>query len=488
MIKNKLEIIKPAIVLFVFAVIYSLISLPNHYYFRTFAQDLGIFNNALYDYAHLQWNKPTILHFELSNTLGDHFILIAFLVAPFTYIFGSYTLLIFQILAILFGGLGIYKIVRNYFDGDVATVAMAHFFSLWGIYSALSYDAHYNVIGTMFLPWFIYFFIVERSVKKGLIFFFLMLFTKENFSIWLIFILMSLFFIDRRPLKDKIKLYSVLIAICVVYFIVVVIYIMPSFSVENRYAHFDFSVLGNNFGEVVITAITRPLYTVEMFFSNFSGKPEMEYLKYETLLFFFVSGGIFFFRKPYLFLMVISVFGQKFFNNYYNKWGLFIHHSIEFVPVIAFGVYYVMKVLNFTKKKAIYTGLAFSIVSFVLSMLMIHNSKSIRYRTENYAFFESVHYNRQYDISKVYDAMDLIPDTAVVSALSPIVPHLALRDKIYEFPVIRDASYIIVIPDKENTFPLTKETFRQKLDSLYSSKNWKVIMKDSNVVLIKKIR
>ena len=114
--------------IFFFGFIYVLISFGNHYNFRTYARDLGIFTNALYDYSTFHWNEPTVLHLYLKNILGDHFILIALLISPFTWIFGSYTLLVFQILSILFGGFGVYRIINNKFGKTIATLALIHFF------------------------------------------------------------------------------------------------------------------------------------------------------------------------------------------------------------------------------------------------------------------------------------------------------------------------------------------------------------------------
>ena len=56
-----------------FAVVYSLLSLVNHYNFRTYAYDLGLMNNALYDYSHFQFNNATLLQPELKNYLSEHF-------------------------------------------------------------------------------------------------------------------------------------------------------------------------------------------------------------------------------------------------------------------------------------------------------------------------------------------------------------------------------------------------------------------------------
>src|SRR5215207_5605476 len=94
--------------LIIFGLIFCSISLVNHYNFRTFAWDLGINNNAIYDYAHFRWNDCMLMQPQYANILGDHFALFPIIVSPLYWIFASYTMLVFQIAAILFGGYGIY--------------------------------------------------------------------------------------------------------------------------------------------------------------------------------------------------------------------------------------------------------------------------------------------------------------------------------------------------------------------------------------------
>ena len=96
-------------IIILFGVIYSLISLIDHYNFRTYALDLGLYTNAMYDYIHFQWNDSSVFKEIEENLLADHFDLYLILFAPLSLLFNTYTLLIIQILAVLSGGYGIYK-------------------------------------------------------------------------------------------------------------------------------------------------------------------------------------------------------------------------------------------------------------------------------------------------------------------------------------------------------------------------------------------
>ena len=134
-----------------FAIVYSLLSLVNHYNFRTYAFDLGLQNNALYDYAHLRFNDCMLLQPQLNNFLSVHFELLPVLLAPFSFVFGTYTLLVFQIIFVLFGGFGVYKYIKEISNSErISFLAQLHFYFFYGIFSALSFDASWQ---EMFSTW-----------------------------------------------------------------------------------------------------------------------------------------------------------------------------------------------------------------------------------------------------------------------------------------------------------------------------------------------
>ena len=130
-----------------FAIFYGLITFVNHYLFRTSSDPTGIYTNAIYDYAHFRANDCkllTPLNADLDtpffdNKLSDHFNLIQFLFAPFYHIFGSYTLLIFQWLAVLAGGWGVFKYFSDFNKNrSLGALAMFHYFAFFGFHSAFA--------------------------------------------------------------------------------------------------------------------------------------------------------------------------------------------------------------------------------------------------------------------------------------------------------------------------------------------------------------
>ena len=70
------------LVVVVFGILYCMISLVNHYNFRTYALDLGAYTNALYDYVHFRWNDSTVFKEVGENLLSDHFDLYLIIWSP----------------------------------------------------------------------------------------------------------------------------------------------------------------------------------------------------------------------------------------------------------------------------------------------------------------------------------------------------------------------------------------------------------------------
>ena len=128
-------------------VVYGLISLVNHYYFRTYTLDLGAYTNALYDYAHFSANDSSAFNEAPENLLADHFDLYLPLFSPLSYLFGTYTLLIVQLIATLAGAIGVYRYFEyTHPQQNIRKFALIYFLLFFGVFAAFSFDYHSNVV------------------------------------------------------------------------------------------------------------------------------------------------------------------------------------------------------------------------------------------------------------------------------------------------------------------------------------------------------
>jgi len=378
----------PLSILLLFAVLFALLSFPNHYLLRTYALDLGMFNHALYDFSHARANYFLLnVHGKNVHYFSDHFSPITLLYAPFQYLFGSWTLLIIQWIAILAGGWGVFQLAEQKLKNTLqSSLLMFHFFSIWGIVYALSFDFHNNVMAAMFVPWLFYFMETKARLKAILMALLIML-SKENMALWLVFLISGYGMLRYTTFRAFLRGYLLPAALVFLYFILVMQVFMPAFSDGNhngqtgRYAHLGptpMAILHNWFKE--------PLSFISLWVDiNENGNIFYGY-RTETWLMLLLSGGIFILRRPAFFWMILPILAQKFFSEDPLIMGITHHYSIEFVPVLSLALLWTL--MNMGK----YRGLVL-VPALLLSTTGTYYAMEHKLRTDygdtNLKFYES---------------------------------------------------------------------------------------------------
>lgn len=465
-----------------FAALYSLISVVNHYYFRTYALDLGAYTNALWDYAHFQWNDSMVFQAAAENLLADHFDLYLLAFSPFLWIFGTYTLLILQIWFVLFGGIGVYR----YFQLSDKTnkyplYASIYYYLFFGLISALSFDYHSNTIAATLVPWLFYFVKREKLIASSLMLLALLV-AKENISLWVSFICLGLMIeMWRRPFwryyMASASVFSIL------YFILITSWIMPVLANQHAYPHFHYSVLGSKPAEAIMYMLSHPFDSIQAFFINHTGNPDGDFVKLEFLILLIVSGAYILLRKPAYIIMLIPLFFQKFFHDNVGMWGISAHYSVEFAPILAIGIFSSIASLRRSGLRKILIIL--SLGGCLLATLRIMDRTVMHTDKSRIRIYQASHYKRDYNVRKAHQALKMIPDDAVVCAQSPFLPHLSLRDHIYQFPMVKDAEYI-VISSKEIPYPITQEAFDQTIGEIQASGRWTQLYEEDGLYILQR--
>jgi uncharacterized membrane protein len=471
----------PAVVVF-FAIIYSLITVVNHYNFRTYALDMGVYTNALYDYLRLQWNDSTIWKPVAENLLSDHFDLSLFFIAPLSLLLGSYTLPLAQIFFVLLGGVGVYRYFRlNPKQAPVAIYATIFFYLFFGIFAALAFDYHGNVVAAALVPWL---FVQLRRNKLLLAFLFLLaiLIGKENMSLWMAFV--SLGLIANYWHQARVRYFLIFAFLfSLIYFYLVLQVVMPALSNQGTYSHFGYDALGSTPGEAIGTILRHPIDVIKIMFTNHTGDPMGDYVKLELWLFLAACGLPLLLLRPQYLVMLVPIFFQKLLSSIPQHWGVGYQYSVEFAPIMAIGVFSVVALIPNK-----YFKHAAAVVLVLLAAGTTHRLMNHTYQYVDKIYvqiFEGEHYERNYSVKKVHQLLRLVPDDVVISVQTAFLPHLALRDTIYQFPIIKDAIYIIV-SEKENTWPMTLDAFVAHVDEIEKSGQWEVVYKDEDLIILKR--
>lgn len=486
-------------ILLFFAVFYGLITFVNHYQFRTSSLDLGIYNNAIFDYAHLRVNDCSLLtpiNSELKtpyfdNKFSDHFNPIQFLFAPFYYVFGSYTLLVFQWLIILIGGWGVFKFFNDYGDKAwMGSLAMLHYFGFFAFHSALAFDYHDNVLGASALPW-LFYFLRRQSLKAFATIFILTLLCKENISIFMFFIFGALAIKPFDKSKTQRAFAISASTFSIFYFLIITKFVMPSLANEGResYLHFNYSALGGSYGEAIKFAITHPWETFKMFFINHTSNQWGDGIKAELCLVLLLSGAFAWFFRPVWLLMAIPIIAQKVLNDNFMKWGLNYHYNVELAAICTFAVFSWLNNSKFKIQNLKFKiGLLVALSTITITLVKYKSRAAKWYSYERQNIFSPKHYTRSFNVTELRNALELIPDDedVAVSGHFSIVPHVAFRKDVYEFPVVENAKYIAVLLD-EGTFPLkSNEAYKDSVSKYQNSASWETIYDKNKTVILRR--
>jgi len=460
------------LILLFFAFLMGMITFVNHLNFKTFSLDLGVYTNALWDYSHFQWNDSRTFLSQSTNLLHDHFDLYLIIFSPLSYLFGSYTLLIVQWLSILFGAAGFYKWMLSADSrSSVALQGLIYYLSFFGIYAALSFDYHSNVVASSLFPWF-WMALEKGKWKSSLIWLFFILIGKENLSLWMAAVgLTSLFLISNK------KLAGVITFISAVYFVLISQFIMPLMdAAEGKPMKFAYSVLGSDMKSALIHLFTHPIESLKLLFYPQFDIQGFEYAKWEFWCFLIGSGFWLIVKRPVFLIAFAPLILQKMFHDQPTLWGIEAHYNIEFLPLL--GIMIFLAIAPMQSKTKVRLSWVVVLLQLGVTVRMMDHTEIWMDKTR-LRIYRAEHYPNWAMWSEREKLIESIPKDAIVSASSRAVSHLALRDKCYTYPdVPSDVEYIVIIPD---------ESISEGIKEL-EQPNWKVEHRSDAIWVLHRIR
>ncbi len=477
----------------IFTLIYCLVSFVNHINFRTSSLDLGMFNQALYSFSHGKMNYFTLdLSGKSPMYFADHFSPLTLLYTPFYYVFGSWTLLIIQIVSIIFGAIGCYKIARLKLPTmKYPWLVLLFFMAQWAIISALAFDFHNNVVAAMLIPWFFFFHMTGRR-WAAILMFILVLLAKENMALWMFFILAGM--VLSRGLKNwkenltsSLRFELPLMLISIVYFYIVISKIMPALSngeALNQIARFG--QLGDNLPEIAKNVILHPIDTFKLLFWSQLTDPLSFGIKKELHWVVFCSGGFALILRPAYLLMLVPIYAQKLFSDNMAMWGINGQYSIEFTPIIALALIDLAVKLKTDKQRIIlWSSAAFFAV--VVNFITLKERTSFWYDSTTHDIFKKAHYDSAgLNLDYTEKILNTIPDHIPLSVSSCFGPHLANRDHLYHFPIINDAQIIVLVQTTRSTYPVNPEQQTEIVKQLIDSNQFKIRSNKNDILILER--
>jgi uncharacterized membrane protein len=411
--KNKW--ILPSIII-IFIALYSLLSVMRNLSYHSSAYDLGIYTQAFYKYSHFFTPQNTIR--GLNNLWGDHFnpILIPLSVIFYRLYPSSNLLLILQAVIVVCGIIPLYFLCKDLLKNRTAAYFLALAYLLFfGLQSAIMFDFHtITLMPTFFL---LTFYFANKNkwgwYFVGLLF---LLACKEDVSLFIIFL--GLFIIYW---KKTIKIGLITSLIGLIWFIVSIGYIIPHYS-ESGFAYFTYHILGATPKEVVVSVITNPLHAIY----SLGNTPE----KQATLFMFAGSFGLLFIFAPSFLLLALPMLGENLWNDATLRWWGF-HYGVSALPVMiiatVFGIQYLATYFHEKQRKNLITIISFYV--FLSSLFM-----SLYFGTPIMNIVHRSFYKIPESVRDTNKVIATIPEQSSVTTQHSVVPHLANRDLIFQYP------------------------------------------------------
>ena len=480
-VRNKINDNKAFVIVnLLFLTIYSLICFVNHANYRTYALDLGAYTRALYDYAHFHASYGEVFRAAPENILSDHFDLLLMVFSPLWWIFGNLTLLVVQLTAICFGSLGVYKLAKqNKLNKTAAVIAATSFLSYFGVFSAVAFDYHSSVAAAGMLPWFVLFFQRGENKKMICVFIFILI-AKENMALWMFFVCSALLWKFRKEPSRR-KIAGSLSLASLLFFVWVIFYAMPFFSFQKEYSHIEFHVLGNSFKEIILNMLQHPVTAFSLLFQNHLPDASLNYIKAETWIFWLISGGFLLVYRPVFLWMLLPVMMQKMYHDDPAKWSVAQQYNIEFAPLLAWC--FIETVKNKTEKTQTIMSAIVLICCIAVTIRLCDNTIGFVDKTR-IRFYQSDHYKSDFNKADVDTMLQTIPKEAIVSAQSMFVPHLIDKKAVYQYPIVKNAGYILLSNDI-HSYPLTPKTMQKQIDSLLLLKTGATVCVKNGIYLFK---
>jgi uncharacterized membrane protein len=455
------------LVLAIFAMLYALIFVPNHLLFRTYALDLGLYSHASITYAHCRLADCMLFLGNHQSLLADHFDLHLLLWAPFTWLFGQWTLLIVQWVAVLLGGIGMWRWLQALGASSAnAICGLVHFCAFFGVISALTSDFHSNVVATMALPW--YGLALQRrkvTISWSVLFF--MLAAKENMGIWLCAVGMGFAWYYRKDthLRNMLLLQAV---VALAWSMVVIDAVMPALSDSGVYANWKYPALGNGPLDALRMIVTHPVHVAGLLFDS-GGMPIGHAMKVEMLAMFFLAGGWAVLLRPWILVMAVPLLLQKLLHAGPMQWSVLGQYSVEFAPLCTLAIFSWPPLMR-QHRWSMAIAWAAVLLSVAVTVRVLDASVYVENRAKQ-RFYQAAHYGRDYDTRAVRELMARIPSGTAISVSSPFLPHLVRCTHLYAYPILGQADHIL-LATKEDPYPLSRAEFNAATDSLRHSHYW----------------
>ena len=338
---NRYGLIIVCIFAFIYIIIYGYISYNKYQSFSYYDYDLAIFNQVSWNTLHGNFMYSTIregvyekdgVQKRIGLFFKEHATPVILVFLPVYAVFQSpLTLLTLQTLFLGIASIPLFFIVKRQLHAGWGVM----FALLYFLYPALGYINLFEFHTTCFVPFFIllaFHLYLKKSYLPYIIFLLLAMFCKEDISIivFMFGVYAMVDFARKKQMRQGLKWAIPPMVAGLIWAILIYKVISPMLNAKGYVFGEFFRAMGGNFGGIIKTAITKPVYTLKFIFKV---KPPMInkplYLVQIFIPLLFTS-----FLSPLLLLIIIPQLFLYLASSKPTPSTIYFQYTASIIPVI----------------------------------------------------------------------------------------------------------------------------------------------------------
>jgi uncharacterized membrane protein len=473
-----------------YVIVFGTMTTLRHEALQSTAFDLGTMDQAIWNTSQGRILRVTIQP-GVDIRLAGHVEPIL-LVVSLLYLLRSdpRVLLVLQTSVVAAGALPIYWLAKERLKTDLAALVFPLVFLLSpALEAANMFDFHGVTLAATFLAFGFYF--AKREGGKGWFLAFMILTMSCREDMALLVVMMGLYLVLKwrglreqgrfgSPLtfdRDNLALGALTLMLGVAWFSVALFLIPSYFSASGEHSQWDrYGYLGESPLEMLGTLLLRPGIVMRRLLTKETGAYLLGLLSPTAFLSI---------AAPHILLLSLPTLSMNLLSSYapMHTLGPF-HYAAPLVPFfIIASIYGTARLAKVLAPRVRIRELR---VGQGLSGLVLLSSLVVHYYQGYTPWAAGVEVPVVTPHERLADKFfDLVPANAAVSTQSRLVPHLSQRERIYMFPRIEDAEYVL-FDVTADSWPIHPNDERRLFESLISDKGFGILAADDGYIMLRK--
>ena len=451
--------------LVVVSFLYVWVALANHSHFQTFALDLGVYDQLIWEYSQRLPAVSSILHGRPAFDI--HFQPFLILLAPIFWLWNDVRgLLILQSVVLVAAAYPLFLFGNAVLKHGLlaVSVAISYVFYFATQYTVFS-DFHTDAFVPLFLAAAVLF-----AHQKRMIGYWIMVMLLLTLKEWVGLFLVAfgiVFLLQRRRVVGFGTMAMGLIGFMVAY------WMMSQSSPDGQNTiEFGFGELGQGPVDVVMTLVRHPTFAVKYLLSPTE--------KLSTIWSTMWPFGPFALLSPVWLLPVLEQFSHRFYDlERPFRWGIGLHYSLPMGVLLA-----VATISGLARIPRKWFGWC------AVSLVGLNILQNLIFHLPIFSLLKPQFYQEEPWMLDTRAALSIISPSASVATQNNLVPHFSHREKLYLLPKIEDATYVVVDlhPGQSlyNFMTQSENEMEEIIRQFRESEHWSVVFEQGDALVFKR--